>query len=252
MAVITFFVVQWYLSLFCQSFFHHRYSAHRVCTMSPFWEKFFYVACFLTQGSSYISAYAYGVMHRMHHVHTDTKKDPHSPVNSSNVFKMMWDTRNNYNDVFFERIEIEEKYKKNLPQWKSFEMFAHNWMTRLAWFGVYFAFWAFFATEWWHWLILPLTMGIGSLQGAVVNFFAHKVGYRNFTVNNTSRNLIPFFDLFFWGEAYHNNHHKYAGKANHAIKWFEFDPMYASMRVMDYFGIIRLKRRVKAAEAAEF
>lgn len=242
MTILIFFILNWYLSLFCQSFFHHRYAAHRVCTLSPFWEKFFFVASFITQGSSYISAYAYGIMHRMHHVHTDTKLDPHSPLNSSNVFKMMWDTKVNYNHVYFSQIEIDENYRKNLPQWQSFDNFAHNWKTRLVWVGIYLVFWSMFATAWWQWLFLPLTISIGSMQGAVVNYFAHRVGYRNYEVNNTSRNLIPFIDLFFWGEAYHNNHHKYAGRANHAVKWFEYDPLYAVMRVMDFAHIIRLKK----------
>lgn len=243
MAIVIFFVVQWYISLFCQSFFHHRYSAHSICTMSRGWEKFFYILSFLSQGSSYISAYAYGIMHRDHHVHTDTKEDPHSPVNSSNVLTMMWDTKNRYNDYFFERIPIDKALRANLPEWKSFEKYAHNWVTRVLWMLVYITFWSYFATAWWQWLILPLTMGIGSVQGAFVNYFAHVVGYRNFKVDNTSRNLFPFFDLFFWGEAYHNNHHKYAGRANNAIRWFEFDPLYAVMVFMDFVGIIKLKKK---------
>ena len=248
MEVVVFFIIQWYLSLFCQSFFHHRYAAHRVCTMSPFWEKFFFVASFITQGSSYISAYAYGIMHRQHHVHTDTKEDPHSPKNSSNVFKMMWDTKVSYNHIFFEEIPIEEKYRKQLPQWQSFEKIAHNWFTRFVWIGLYTSFWVYFATEWWHWIFLPMTIAIGSLQGAVVNYFSHVIGYRNFKLNNTSTNLLPFFDLFLWGESYHNNHHKYAGRPNHAIKWFEFDPMFPAMKIMDFFGIIRLKQKFNPKE----
>lgn len=252
MAIVIFFVAHWYLSLFCQSFFHHRYAAHRICKMSPFWEKFFFIASFITQGSSYISAYAYGIMHRMHHVHTDTKKDPHSPVNSSNVFKMMWDTKINYNHVFFEEIEIDDRYRNQLPRWQSFDKIAHNWITRFAWVGLYTTFWAFFATEWWQWLLLPMSIVIGSLQGAVVNYFSHKIGYRNFDVDNTSKNLLPFFDIFFWGEAYHNNHHKYAGKPNHAIRWFEYDPMYTAMRIMDFLRIIRLKRKFNPQKSLVF
>lgn len=36
--------------------------------------------CFIlvafTQGSSYISAYTYGLMHRLHHAHIDKAEDP--------------------------------------------------------------------------------------------------------------------------------------------------------------------------------
>lgn len=188
----------------------------------------------------------------MHHVHTDTKQDPHSPLNSSNVFKMMWDTKINYNHVFFEQIQIDDKYRKQLPRWQSFEKFAHNWITRFIWVGIYIAFWITFATEWWHWLILPMSVAIGSLQGAVVNYFAHVIGYQNFKLDNDSRNLLPFFDIFFWGEAYHNNHHKYAGKPNHAVRWFEYDPMHTAMHIMNFFGIIRLKGKFNPKESLVF
>lgn len=85
---------------FFQSVFHHRYAAHNLFTMSRFWEKVFYFGCFITQGSSYISAYTYGLMHRLHHAHTDKPEDPHSPHNDPNPFVMMWTTRNNYFNLY--------------------------------------------------------------------------------------------------------------------------------------------------------
>ena len=130
MEIIAFVILHWYLSLFFQSFFHHRYAAHSVCTMSKFWEKFFFVASCITQGSSYISPYVYGIMHRLHHIHTDTKEDPHSPLNSSNVFKMMWDTKVNYGHLYFERVEIDSNLKKHLPKWQTFDKIAHNMISR--------------------------------------------------------------------------------------------------------------------------
>src|SRR5690606_12907043 len=68
-AIIIFFILHWYLSLFVQTFYLHRYAAHRMFSMSPFWEKFFHVLTFIAQGSSYLSPYAYGVLHRMHHAY---------------------------------------------------------------------------------------------------------------------------------------------------------------------------------------
>lgn len=94
MAIFVFIIIHWYASLFFQSVFHHRYAAHNLFTMSRFWEKVFYFGCFITQGSSYISAYTYGLMHRLHHAHTDKLEDPHSPHNDPNPFVMMWTTCN--------------------------------------------------------------------------------------------------------------------------------------------------------------
>ncbi|MCS6833869.1 MAG: acyl-CoA desaturase, partial [Flammeovirgaceae bacterium] len=43
MAVLIFLVTHWYLSLFSQTFFLHRYAAHALFKMNKFWERFFYL-----------------------------------------------------------------------------------------------------------------------------------------------------------------------------------------------------------------
>ncbi|WP_090880421.1 acyl-CoA desaturase [Pedobacter rhizosphaerae] len=240
MFILLFLVIHWYASLFFQSFFHHRYAAHNHFTMSRAWEKFFYICCFITQGSSYISATSYGLMHRLHHAHTDTEKDPHSPSYTDNMFALLWQTRNNYNSIFLGRIKVDDKYKKDLPEWAAFDKMAHNWIARLAWGAFYIGIYALLVTQWWMWLFLPITFAMGALQGIAVNWWAHKFGYRNYTVNNTSRNIMPV-DLIFWGEAYHNNHHKNPGRANNAVKWFEIDAGYGLMILMHKMRIIKLK-----------
>jgi stearoyl-CoA desaturase (Delta-9 desaturase) len=42
MYILIFFLAHWYLSLFSQTFFLHRYAAHQMFTMSKSWEKFVY------------------------------------------------------------------------------------------------------------------------------------------------------------------------------------------------------------------
>ena len=99
MAIFIFFVCHWYLSLFGQTFYLHRYAAHKMFTMSKGWEKFFYVFAWVTQGSSYLNARAYAILHRMHHAYSDTEKDPHTPHFFKEVFSMMMHTREVYNGV---------------------------------------------------------------------------------------------------------------------------------------------------------
>lgn len=209
--------------------------------MTRGWEKFFYICCFITQGSSYISAYSYGIMHRLHHTHTDTEDDPHSPANHPNFWRTMLETRNSYSAIYTGKSMIDMKYAKDLPQWQAFDRFAHNWITRVAWILIYTSFYIVFATAWWQFLLLPFTIIIGTLQGAVVNWVAHKFGYRNFDTEDTSKNILPV-DIVLWGESYHNNHHQFPGRPNNANKWFEFDSLYAVERLLDKMNIIRLKK----------
>jgi stearoyl-CoA desaturase (Delta-9 desaturase) len=239
MALLIFFICHWYISLFFQSFFHHRYAAHNMYSMSKTWEKIFHVCCYFTQGSSYISASSYAMMHRLHHAHTDKDGDPHSPLFSPNLFMLMWRTRNYYHKIYKDKSCVDDKYKKDLPYWDSFDRLAHTWVSRLAWGLIYLVIYTQLVTVWWEYLFLPLTFAMGALQGSVVNWWAHKFGYENFKLNNTSKNIIPV-DLFFVGESYHNNHHKYPGRPNNAIKWFEIDTTFQIARLLQWLHILRI------------
>lgn len=248
MAILFLLLIHWYSSLFFQSVFHHRYAAHGVFTMSRFWEKMFFIGSFITQGASYISAPAYGIMHRLHHAHTDTGKDPHSPANSRNVFALMWDTRNNYRDIYTEKSDIPEKYRKDLPLWKAFDRFAHSPVTKIVWVILYVLLYSALATQWWMYLFLPLTIAMGAFQGVAVNWWAHKFGYENYKMANTSKNILRF-DFLFWGEAYHNNHHKHPSNADNAHKWYEWDMGYKAMLLLQRLHIIKIKKNCAKALA---
>lgn len=239
MAFFIFFILHWYLSLFCQTFFLHRYAAHAMFSMSKGWEKFFYYLTFLTQGSSYLSPYAYGILHRLHHAHTDTEDDPHSPKYTNGLFHLMLRTKNIYGAINNESYPVEEKYKKNLPMWRKFDLFVSLYAVRILWGVIYFIIYTFLATQWWMWLFFPITCLMGPVHGAIINYFAHKYGYRNFKMEDTSKNFLPV-DFLMMGESYHNNHHKLLSRPNFGVRWFEIDPTYPVIKLMNWLRIIRL------------
>ncbi|WP_395092392.1 acyl-CoA desaturase [Vaginella massiliensis] len=240
--VIIFFIFHWYASLFFQTFFHHRYAAHGMFKMSPFMEKVFHVLSFIFQGSSYLSPYAYGVMHRMHHAYADTEKDPHSPIFDKDLFNMMWRTRLVYNEIDRNEVEVLSKFKKGVPAWRAFDKVAENNIIRLMWAVVYILIYMNLdAPLWTYFVLLPIQILMSPVHGVVVNWFSHKYGYRNFDVNDTSTNLIPI-DFLMWGECLHNNHHKFGGRPNFAVKKWEFDPMYPCIWMMEKVGIIQFKK----------
>ncbi len=236
--VIVFFIGHWYLSLFSQTFFLHRYAAHASFTMNKAWEKVFYVFTYITQGSSYMSPRAYAIMHRMHHAYTDTELDPHSPAYDKNLFAMMWRTKNIYSDIFYKRYPIEKKFAKNLPEWRWFDAFGHSWFSRFMWIGIYTALYLLFAPSPWFLLILPLHMVMGPLHGVIINWYAHKYGSVNHDMENTSKNLFKV-DWLMMGEGYHNNHHKYPSKTNFASKKGEIDLCYPVIYLLGKLKIIR-------------
>jgi len=238
--IIVIFVAHWYLALFFQTFFLHRYAAHGAFKMSKRQEKIFFVLTWLFQGSNYLSPYGYGVMHRMHHAYADTENDPHSPKYDVSFWAMMWKTKNIYSNIASGKVTPEARFTDGVPRWDSFDKFARSWPSRLFWTGIYVMLYFQFATVWWVWLFLPLQLFLSPIHGAIINWFAHLYGYRNFEVGDTSKNLLPV-DFLMLGESYHNNHHKFGGRANFGgVRWHEIDPTYLLIKLMDKLKIIEL------------
>ncbi len=242
MAIIILIIILWYTGLFFQTFFLHRYAAHQTFTMSRLGEKVSFFFTWIFQGANYLSAYGYGVMHRMHHAYADTEKDPHSPKYDKNLFAMMWRTKNMYQDINKKRIEIAEEFTRNVPQWEWFDKMASSKISRIIWGTLYVLFFYTFATAWWQWLLLPIAFLMAPIHGVIINWFAHIYGYVNFKVKDTSKNLLPF-DFLMMGEGYHNNHHKNANQSNFGgVRWHEIDPTYLIMKLLDFAGLIKLKK----------
>ncbi len=240
-AILIFFFAHWYLSLFTQTFYLHRYSAHKLFTMNKFWERFFYFLTYITQGSSFLSPRAYAILHRMHHAYSDTSKDPHSPHNNHNLFKMMWDTKNIYNEYFTYTRKPEERFSKDIPEWKTLERFGDTWVSRLFFGTLYVLFYIHFvpAGMWYLYLLLPIHFLMGPVHGAIVNWCGHMYGYSNYDNNDKSKNSLVF-DILMGGELFQNNHHKHPLRPNFASKWFEFDPTYPVIKALSFVGIIKI------------
>ena len=241
MVIIIFVLVLWYTGLFFQSFFLHRYAAHQVFTMSKTMERITFVLTWIFQGPSYLSAYGYGIMHRMHHAHTDTEKDPHSPSHDSNLFAMMWKTKTIYQDINEQRIKVDKRFTQNIPRWKNFDLIANSNFSRLLWITFYLLFFIFFVTSWWQWLLFPITFLMAPIHGAIINWFGHIYGYVNYKMKNTSKNLFRF-DFLMMGEGYHNNHHKHSDSANFGVKWYEIDITFLIIKILDALGLIKLRK----------
>lgn len=241
MPVLIFFLAHWYLSLFPQTFFQHRYAAHGAFKMSKGWEKFFFILTYLMQGSSYLSTRAYAVMHRMHHAYADTELDPHSPSYSTGLWDMMIKTWRTYAGIYDGSIPVEKKFTKNVPDWPLMDRIGHSWASRVVWVALYIGFYVQFATAWWMYLLIPIHIFMSPVHGAVINWFAHKFGYKNFILKNTAENLLVV-DVLMLGESYHNNHHKFASNPNFGYKWHEIDPVYYIILLFGKLGIVKLAK----------
>jgi stearoyl-CoA desaturase (delta-9 desaturase) len=241
MEILIFILIHWYASLFFQTVFLHRYAAHSMFSMNSFWEKVFFIGTWIAQGTSYLNPFAYGYMHRLHHMHAEDGKDPHSPKHSGNIFTFMLKTYDYYAAIKNRDIALEEGISCELPRWEAFEKISETWISRLSWAGVYIGIYLLYAPNIYWFLLLPVHFFMSPIHGAIINWFAHKLGYRNYKQDNDSTNLIPF-EILLGGEALHNNHHAEPWKANFARRWFEFDPSYLIMRLMHAMRIITINK----------
>ena len=207
--------------------------------MDRFWERVFYLATYIFQGSSYLSPRGYAVLHRMHHAYSDTERDPHSPHNHNNIFGMMWEARNVYNNIIDYKILAEERFSRDIPEIKWLDRLGESRWSRAAWALLYIGFYIAFATHWWMYLLIPIHIAMGAVHGAIVNWCGYKMGYVNFDNNDKSRNTL-IFDFLMLGELFQNNHHKNYKRSNFGSRWYEFDPVYPFIKLFGKLKIIRL------------
>jgi stearoyl-CoA desaturase (delta-9 desaturase) len=122
-------------------------------------------------------------------------------------------------------------------------------------------------------LVIPAAIGglaAGSLWGAVTGFLwggvvrmfaveqamsainsvTHIFGARPFlTREDNSRNL-GVMALLAWGEGWHNNHHAFPYSAAFGLRWFEFDPGFMLVKLLEALGLawnVKVPSREKIA-----
>jgi stearoyl-CoA desaturase (delta-9 desaturase) len=253
--ILVFFVSHWCLSIFCQTFFLHRYGAHRMFTMSKGWERFFHLLTALSQGSSFLQPRGYAILHREHHAYSDTPRDPHSPHVYKGLGTMMWQTKLRYDGLNTGTIKAEPRFEGGYPEWPLIDGIFHVWTTRILIGTAYTVFYMVYAPHWAYYLLLPIHYIMGPIHGAIVNYCGHKFGYRNFDTphGDKSKNTL-IFDFLTGGELFQNNHHARPQSPNFGARWFEVDPTWSIIRVLSWLGIIQLERpavrKLKPAEPA--
>jgi stearoyl-CoA desaturase (Delta-9 desaturase) len=248
MIMLLFVFVHWQTSVFFQSFFLHRYGAHKQFTMSPRVERCVHFLAWFVMGSSYLSPRAYAILHRMHHAYSDTEKDPHSPVYEPNFFKMMNNTKHIYRGLRRGEIAPEPRFDGGYPVWDLLDSKLNTMLTSVLWGALYtliYVAYAYATGHYWTIALAPLHWFLGPIHGAIVNYFGHKVGYRNFNSDDGSRNTLVV-DVLTMGELFQNNHHKFSQSPNFGARWFEIDPTYQVIRVLAALGLIEIASTQRA------
>ncbi len=75
----------------------------------------------------------------------------------------------------------------------------------------------------------------------IINGIGHYWGYRNFSCEDASRNIVPW-GILIGGEELHNNHHAYGTSAKLSSRWYEFDLGWAYIRTLEFFGLATVRK----------
>jgi stearoyl-CoA desaturase (delta-9 desaturase) len=196
-------------------------------------------------------------MHRCHHQHSDTHKDPHSPNTHgeglAGLFQGFLHAHCGW--LFAADPKGIDRYVADLQRDNT-----------VRWVSDLFFVWVALG------LAIPAAIGglvtmswtgalLGFLWGGAVRVFmvhhitwsinsaCHLWGTRPFESKDDSRNNA-FFGVIGLGEGWHNNHHAFPGSARHGLRWWEVDTSYWVIRAMELVGLARNVRTVEPERMA--
>jgi stearoyl-CoA desaturase (Delta-9 desaturase) len=223
-----------HITIAAVTIFLHRHQAHRALDLHPAVSHFFRFWLWMTTG---MVTKAWASIHRKHHAKCETPEDPHSPQ----VLGLK--------KVFFEGAELYRAEAKNT---ETLEKYGHgtpdDWLERklytphsgkgivlmmlidIVLFGpIGLTIWAV-QMAW-----IPLT------AAGIINGVGHYWGYRNFTCEDASTNIVPW-GILIGGEELHNNHHAYGTSAKLSNKWYEFDIGWLYIRILETLGLAKVRK----------
>jgi stearoyl-CoA desaturase (Delta-9 desaturase) len=214
--------------------FLHRHQAHRALELHPAVSHFFRFWLWLTTG---MITKHWAAIHRKHHAKCETPEDPHSPQ-VLGLKKVL--------------LKGAELYRKEGGNEETLKKYGHgtpdDWLERNVYTphsgrGIVLMLLIDIL------LFGPIGITVWAVQMIWIPFFAagiingvgHFWGYRNFSADDASTNIVPW-GILIGGEELHNNHHAYASSAKFSNKWFEFDIGWLYIRILETLGLAQVKK----------
>ena len=227
--------------------FLHRAQAHRALDLHPIASHFFRFWLWLTTG---IVTKEWASIHRKHHAKCETPEDPHSPQ-VLGIRKVLLEGAELYRAEAKNR-ETLERYGRGTPDdWLERKLYTpHSALGITLMLAIDVLLFGPIGITIWavQMLWIPIT------AAGIINGIGHYWGYRNFTCEDASTNIVPW-GILIGGEELHNNHHAYGTSAKLSNRWYEFDIGWAYIRTMEILGLASVKKvapRVRWGEIKHF
>ena len=177
-------------------------------------------------------------VHRKHHLNSDAVGDPHSPHDGAWWSHVLWLFPRPRDPDWQQMIHL---YGRDLSQdgfmrlldktyllWHfalGAVLLSAGWIGWNFYTGMSFLLWGVFLRLVW---VMHVTW--------LVNSASHIWGYKNYEIDDNSRNLW-WVGLLAYGEGWHNNHHAFPSSARHGHRWWEIDVTYMEIRLLERLGL---------------
>lgn len=228
-AVLVAFVLYWIAGGWGICMGYHRLHTHRGYKCSQGLEYFLAVCGTLALEGGPISWVA---THRIHHQKSDQPGDPHSPREGKFWSHMGWII---FGEARHNATRMMSKYAPDLAKHR-FYIWLNNWhWVPLLVLSIGLALWGGLPMLLWG-LCFRVVAGLHATW--LINSATHIWGTRRFATRDDSRNNW-WVALLTFGEGWHNNHHAHPVSARHGLAWYEFDPTYYTLRMLESVGLVR-------------
>jgi stearoyl-CoA desaturase (Delta-9 desaturase) len=222
----------YFVRMFVVTAAYHRYFSHRAFKTS---RVFQFVLALGAQSAAQKGVLWWASRHRLHHKHSDTVTDVHSPRQRGFWYSHLgWILTREWTGTDLTVVSDLAKF----PELRALN---NSLVGMLPAVGLALAFFligglhAFI----WGFLVSTVLLWHGSFA---VNSLAHVFGRQRYETGDDSRNnwLIA---LMTSGEGWHNNHHHYQSSANQGFEWWQVDVTYYLLRAMAACGLVWDLRR---------
>ena len=227
-------VGSYYLRMFGVTAGLHRYFSHRTYRLHRGWQ---FAMALLAQTSAQKGVLWWASHHRQHHRQSDKPSDIHSPLQRGFWWSHIgWILSEKHTDTDYDAIADFSKYPELL--WLN----RHNSIPAVAYAALLTALFG------WQGLVYGFLLSTVLLWHGtfMINSLMHLIGRRVYETHDDSRNSF-LLALLTMGEGWHNNHHFFPGTAAQGFRWWEIDPTYYLLRVLEQMGVVRELRHRPAA-----
>jgi stearoyl-CoA desaturase (delta-9 desaturase) len=240
LVTFIFFLFGYMANMFYISVLYHRGLTHKSILLGPKLMKWIGLSGAWFTG---LDPKIWACMHRLHHMHSDTIDDPHSPnqLGVMGVWAGQYKAYLKIQHALLSNDSVMNEIVDDIPFEVGF-VNRHNlsWLPYLAHALLALLLSLIFSS---YMVGFGYFLGIMShpVQGWMVNALAHRYGGKNFKTPDDSRNN-HFVALLVFGEGFQNNHHQFPNRAKFSVKWNEFDSGYFLCVVAEFFGILKINR----------